>query len=139
MAAFHGKQGKVTFGGVASSSVLSWSIEATCDVADGSIMNNTAVLASTHWKDFVAGYNSWTATIECDLDSGGMHPDLDPEFFDDDGIAVVLHQSITGGSNRKYSGSGIITGISPSVDKDDVAKVTYSVQGTGELSVAADV
>lgn len=139
MAAFHGKQGKVTFAGGATSSVLSWSIEATCDVADGSIMNNTAVLASTHWKDYVAGYNSWTATVECDLDSGGLDPDLTTDFIDDDGLAVVLHQSITGGSTRKYSGNGIVTGISPSTDKDDVAKVTYTVQGTGALSVGADV
>lgn len=140
MAAFHGKQGKVTFAGGAASSVLSWSIDATCDVADASVMDNSAVTAATHWKDFIAGYNSWTAIVECDLDDGGMDPDLTVDFIDDDGIDVVLHQSITGGTptTRKYYGTGIITGISPSVDKDDVAKVTYTVQGSGQLSVAAD-
>ncbi len=140
MAAFHGKQGKATFAGGASSSVLSWTIDATCSVADASAMDNSAATAATHWKEYIAGFNDWTATVECNLDDGGMDPDLAVDFIDDDGIAVVLHQSITAGSptTRKYSGNGIITGISPSVDKDDVAKVTYTVQGSGTLSVSAD-
>lgn len=138
MAAFHGKQGKVTFAGGAVSNVLSWSIECTADVAESSVMNSAAVAAATHWKEYLAGFLDWTATIECDLDDGGLDPDLDVDFIDEDGVAVILYTGFTGESGRKYSGNGIITGISPSVDLNDIAKVTYAVQGSGTLSEAID-
>ncbi len=137
MAAFHGKQGRVTFATGAVSNVLSWSIEATCDVADSAVMSAVAVTAATHWKEHVAGFKDWKATVTCDCDSGGLDPDLTTDFIDDDGLAVVLYEGIAAQGVRKYSGNGIITGIKPSTDKNDVAKVTYEVQGSGTLSVAA--
>jgi hypothetical protein len=137
MAAFHGKQGRVTFAAGAVSNVLSWSINATADTADGTVMSAVTVTAATHWKSHLVGFKDWTATIECDLDSGGLDPDLDTDFSDADGIAVVLYEGLQSQSVRKYSGNGIITAIRPSTDKNDVAKVTYEVQGSGELSVAA--
>ena len=137
MAAFHGKAGKVTFNTVTTSNVLSWSISAACDVADGSAMDPTAVLASTHWKDYLPGFMSWTATVTCDLDDSGLDPDLDTDLTDEDGAALVLYTTLTGAGGRKYSGTAIVTGISGGTDKDDVAKVTYTFQGSGALSVAA--
>lgn len=137
MAAYQGKQGKATFAGGAVSNVLSWSISATADVVESSVMSAVAVTAATHWKDYAAGFLDWTATIECDLDSGGLDPDLAVDFIDDDGVAVVLYEGMQAGGVRKYSGNGIVTGISPSIDKNSLAKVTYSVQGSGTLSVAA--
>jgi hypothetical protein len=137
MAAFHGKQGRVTFAGTATSNVLSWSIDASCSVVESSAMSAVAVAATTHWKDYVAGYLDWTATVECDLDDTGLDPDLDVDFIDDDGVAIVLYEGLAAQSVRMYYGTGIITGISPSLDKDDIAKVTYTIQGNGELSVAA--
>lgn len=139
MAAFHGKQGKATFAGGAVANVLSWSIEVTADVAESSVMSNAAVAAATHWKAYKAGFLDWTATIECDMDDGGLDPDLDTDFIDEDGVAVVLHTGFTGESGRKYSGNGIVTGISPSVDLNGVEKVTYTVQGSGTLTEAVDV
>ncbi|KKM72030.1 hypothetical protein LCGC14_1424650 [marine sediment metagenome] len=140
MAAIHGKEGKVTFATTAVSNVLSWSIEATCDFATSSIMTNATMTSATHWKDHLAGYLDWTATVECDVEDTGFDPDIETDFIDQNGVAVVLHQAFTGGTaTRKYSGNGIVTGISPSLDKSDVAKVTYTVQGSGTLSVAADV
>ena len=138
MAAFSGKQGQVTFATTAVSSVLSWSIDATCDVADASIMDVSAAGVTKHWKDYIAGFKDWTATVECNLDDGGIDPDLDTDFAQDtDGIALVFFCGITAGGSRKYSGNAIITNIAPSTDLNDVAKVTYSIQGSGTLSVAA--
>jgi len=141
MAAFHGKQGKVTFATTATSNVLSWSFEATCDFADSSVMNNAAVTSATHWKDHLAGYKDWTATVECDCEDTGFDPDLATDFIDQDGIECVFHQGIIDGSptTRKYTGNGIITGISPSLDKDGIAKVTYTIQGSGALVSSGDV
>lgn len=137
MAAYHGKQGKVTFAAGAVSNVLSWTINATADVVESAVMNAAAVAAATHWKDYAAGFLDWTATVECDLDSSGLDPDLATDFIDDDGVAVILYEGMQAGGVRKYSGTGIVTGISPSIDKNGLAKVTYSVQGSGTLSVAA--
>ncbi|KKN71427.1 hypothetical protein LCGC14_0421490 [marine sediment metagenome] len=137
MAAFHGKQGKVTFAGGAVSNVLSWSVEVTADVAESSVMSSVAVSASTHWKEYLAGFFDWTATIECDLDNSGLDPDLDVDFIDDDGVEVILYQGTNPMGARKYTGNGIVTGISPSVDLNDIIKVTYTVQGSGALVEAA--
>jgi hypothetical protein len=137
MAAVHGKQGSVTFATVAMTSVLSWSIDASCGTADASIMDSSAVTAATHWKDHVAGFKRWTATVECLLDDGGVDPDLTTDFGDVDGAALVLFTERTGGGGRKYSGTAFVTGIAPSADKDDIEKVTYTFQGSSTLSVAA--
>ena len=144
MAAFSGKQGKVSFAGTAVSAVTAWSIDATADVVDTSVMVSSAHTVATHWKPYLAGFNDWTATIECLVDDGGLDPDLDTDFAQDtDGIAVILYAGMVstdqqeGATVRKYSGNGMITGIAISTDKNDVAKITYSVQGSGTLTEAA--
>jgi hypothetical protein len=136
MAAFHGKAGRVSWDGTATSNVLSWSIEATCDVADATAMSAVAVAAATHWKDYEIGFNSWTATVECNLDDGGLDPDVGADLVIN-GATLILYEGITAQSVRKYTGVGIITGVSPSIDKDDIAKCTYTFQGHGALAVAA--
>lgn len=138
MGAMHGKQGKVMFAGSIASNIISWSVEASCAVADTTVMDSSAAAATTHWKSYLASFMNWTATIQCDLDDGGEDPDLAADFFDEDGITCVFHQGRSGTGGRKMTGEGIITGISPSVDKDDVVKVTYAVQGNGVLTMAAD-
>lgn len=146
MAAFHGKQGRVTWDYVGPdpgpesgvvSNVLSWSIEASCDVTEGTIMNPVAVTAATHWKDYTASYSTWTATVECFADDGGLDPDLDTDLADDDGAALVLYEGIAAMGVRKYSGTAILTDVSPSVDKDEHARLTYIFQGSGALAVGA--
>ena len=143
MAAFHGKQGKVTFATTATANVISWSIDATADVAEATIMSSVALTAATHWKDYIAGFLDWTATIEAYVDSGGLDPDLATDFWDENGIAMVLYSGMIaidqqeGEQTRKYSGNGIISDISVSTDKNEIATVTYTVQGSGTLSVAA--
>lgn len=137
MAILHGKAGKITFAGGTVSNVLSWSINATADVAESSVMNQAAVSHLTHWKEYLPGFLDWTAVIECDLDDGGLDPDLDTDFAQDvDGIAVVLESTLAATSGRKYSGNGMVTNISPSADKDGIIKVTYAVQGSGTLTEA---
>ena len=139
MAAIHGKEGKVTFAAGACSNVTSWSIDLTCDFAESTIMTSATMTSATHWKDKLAGYQDWTATVECDVEDTGFDPDLAVDFADQDGVACVFHQAFTGGTaTRKYSGNGLVVGISPSLDKSDVAKVTYTIQGSGTLSEAAD-
>ena len=134
----HGRQGKVLFATGAVSNVLSWSANATAEVVDSSVMSFVLVSSATHWKEYLPGFLDWTATIECDLDSGGLDPDLSTDFaLDTNGIAVVLYTTTVANSGRMYSGNGMVTSISPSADKGGIIKVTYTVQGSGALVEAA--
>ncbi len=138
MAAIHGKEGKVIFAGTAVANCLSWSLDVTCDVAKSTIMTSATMTSATHWADYLAGYSDWTATAECDVEDTGPDPDFATDFIDDT-VACVFHQAFTGGTaTRKYTGNGIVIGISPSLDKNDVAKVTYTIQGSGTLTEAVD-
>ena len=137
MAVFHGKQGRITFAATATSNVLNWSIDASADIVECSAMSAVAAAAGTHWKDYVAGYLDWTATVEAEVEDTGLDPDLDVDFLDDDGVAIVVYAGIQAQGVRKYSGTGIITGIAPALDKDGVATVTYTIQGNGTLTEAA--
>lgn len=148
MAVIHGYQGRVTFAWNGSagavSNVTAWAIDATADVAESTVMQAVDLASTVHWKDYTAGFLDWTATVECLADDGGLDPDLDTDFAQDtDGIALVLYSgpaAITGQANltpRKYSGNAIITSVAINVDKDDVAKIVYSVQGSGTLTEAA--
>ncbi len=140
MAAIHGKEGKVTFAGGAVSNVLLWSLDITCDFAVSSVMTNATMTSATHWTDKLAGYKDWTATVESDVEDTGFDPDFVTDFIDKNGVACVFHQAFTGGTaTRKITGNGIVIGISPSLDKSDVAKVTYTIQGSGALADTADV
>lgn len=140
MAAYHGKQGKITFAAGTTTNLTGWTLDTTAEVADSTVMNNTAVLSSTHWRDYTPGFKAWTATVEIILDDTTWDPSIATDFGDEDGAALVLHGSLTDSAavTRKYSGTAFITGISVTVDKDDVARCTYAFQGSSTLSVAAD-
>lgn len=126
MAAFHGKKGVATFTNL-TFEMLSFSIDATCDVAEGSVMDVSAAAANKHWKDYLPGFKDWTATAEVLEPAAGS------------GIAALGTEAtltMDGTDGLAYSGTAICTGISPTVDKDDVGKCTLSFQGVAQLSAA---
>lgn len=126
MAVFHGKRGAATFTGL-TFEMLSFTINATADVADGSIMDASAAGETKHWKDYVAGFKDWNATVEVLEPAAGV------------GIAALGTEdtlTLDGTEGLAYSGTAICTGISPSVSKDDVGKCTLSFQGVARLSAA---
>lgn len=126
MAAFHGKRGTGTFTGL-SFEFISFTISATCDVAEGTIMDASAVAAATHWKDYLPGFKDWTATVEALEPAAGI------------GIAALgteatLTLDTTDGLS--YSGTAINIGIAPTNDANDIGKCSLSFQGTAQLSAA---
>ena len=129
MAAIHGKQGVATWTATGLTfEMQSFAIDATADTADSSVMDVTAPGATVHWKDYVAGFKDWTATVEVlEPAAGGGIADLGEE--------STLTLDTTAGGN--YAGTCICTGFSPSVDKDDAAKLTLTFQGTGQLAYSA--
>ena len=138
MGVFHGKKRQVTMGG-AVLNLTSWSLDTVADVVETTIMVSTAVGETIHWKDYTVGMLDWTAAIEALIDNSALKPDLNVDFAqDEDGIELVLyHSGVIADSWRKFTGNGIITDITVSTDLNDVAKITYSIQGSGVMTMAA--
>lgn len=145
MTAYHGKQGKVEWvSAQVVGSVVDWTLDATCDVIETSVMSHVAETSATHWKSYTATFKNWSGTFSVLASDGGLDPDLDADIAQDaDGLALELFGGIvaqTGQGDltpRKYTGNAIITDVAMSTDKEDVAKITYTFQGSGTLSEAA--
>jgi len=147
MTPLHGMNGKVVWNAehgnttdVDITHVVSWSIDATVDVADASDMGSTG-----NWREYMAGLASWTGTIECNFDSGGFDipiSDTDPvEGLGRDHDATTATQKLfielwftQSATEGIIYGPAICTGISPSVGIDDIVKVTYAIQSNGETA-----
>jgi len=145
MAAYHGKQGKVEWvSGQVTGSVIDWALDAVCGTVDTSVMSHVAEATTSHWKSYTATFKDWSGTFSVLASDGGIDPDLDADIaLDTDGLALELFGGIvaqTGQGDltpRKYTGNAIITDVVMSTDKEDVAKITYTFQGSGTLSVTA--
>jgi hypothetical protein len=126
MAAIHGKRGVLTFTGL-TFELKGWSIDATCDTAECTVANASAVAADTHWKDYLPGFKDWTATADVLEPAAGV------------GIAALgTEQTLTVETTDglAWTGTAICTGISPSCDAQDVAGCTLAFQGVAQLSAA---
>lgn len=136
MAAFHGKQGSATFNADPVLNVTSWSIDATAEVSEDTILDASTVTASTHWKSYKTGFLTWTATVSGKFDeTGELDPDLSIDLKDPDGAVLVLSEGLGADSVRMYTGTAFVTGISLGVT-NDVETVTYTFQGSGALVIA---
>lgn len=124
---FHGKRGIITFTGL-TFETLSWSISATCDVAEASIMDETAAGATVHWKEYLPGFKDWTATAECILPAAGVGLTIL-------GTEVELNVETTDG--KLYKGNAICTGIAPASSSSTIGACGFTFQGTDQLEEAA--
>lgn len=144
MAMFHGKNGKVVWnaedGGsdVDISNIKSWSFDATGDVAETTAMNATG-----NWKTYLGGFRTWTATVECNADSGGPEVLLTTAggnvgLGDDNsgaGAGLELWFTSTASDGLLY-GKAIATGVSFKEDAQGITTVTYTFQGTAAAAFA---
>ena len=113
MAVFHGKLGKVDFGGVISS-ILGWTLNITGDIADSSI-----VAASAWWKSFTAGYIDTAATADANaMTESTLKVGTDAQ--------LKLYVNAT-----KYFDitNSVCIEQTETVNKDDVGKISYSFLG----------
>ncbi len=142
MTAYHGKQGKVEWvSAQVVGSVIDWTLEATCDVIETTVMSHVAEAITSHWKSYTATFKNWSGTFTVLASDGGLDPDLDADIAQDaDGLALELFGGIvaqTGQGDlttRKYIGNAMITDVAMSTDKEDVARITYTFQGSGTLT-----
>ena len=136
MAFLHGKAAKILWDAQNNSTELlhgqSWSAEATQDVAEITSFQDT-------WRTFIGGFNDWTATVECLLPKAGAgitYATGNPNGMGDVEAKLELYFQWDSGTPlyRAVYGSCVCTGKVVGADKDGIATVTYTFQGTDTLA-----
>lgn len=136
MAILHGKAANIYWDSGGTDTNLTqgqnWSVDATHDVAEKTGMQDT-------WKTYIGGFRDWTASVTCLLPLAGSDISVDSG-NDPNGMADVKAQLElylvwdTGTPLYKcVYGNAVCNGISFSADKDSIATVAYSFQGSGRL------
>jgi len=126
MATHHGKEGVVTAGGTGVGELTGFTLETTADVVE-----DTALTDAT--KSFLVGRTSFSGTLEMSYDETDSPQQT---LTVGSSIAfVVLPEGNTSG-DEKFSGTGIITGMSVTNGMDAVVTRSITFQGTGALTRA---
>ena len=125
MATHHGKEGVVTIGGTTLGYATGFTVDSTHDVVEDTALGDSM-------KSFLAGRGTFTASIDMNFDE-----------TDSGQTALVQGAELTfafipegnESGDRKFSGTGIVTGMSVSVPLDGVITRTVTGQGTGGLTI----
>jgi hypothetical protein len=125
MATFKGKDGVVKVGSNAIGEIRNFSVEETADTIEDTAMGDTA-------RTYVDSLTQFTASIDALFDD-----------TDTAQTALTIGSTATfsflpeGDSSGKYSlsGSGIVTSISRSQSYDGLVEISFSLQGSGALTI----
>ena len=126
MATHHGKEGVVTAGGTAVGELTSFTLETTADVVE-----DTALSDAT--KSFVTGRTSFSGTLEMSYDETDSPQQT---LTAGSSISFILLPEGNTSGDEKFSGTGIITGMSVNNAMDAIVSRTITFQGTGALTRA---
>ena len=126
MATHHGKEGVVTAGGTAVGELTGFTIETTADVVE-----DTALTDAT--KSFVAGRTSFSGTLEMNYDESDSPQQT---LTVGSSISLILLPEGNASGDEKFSGTGIVTGMSVNNSMDSIISRTVTFQGTGALTRA---
>jgi len=117
MAITHGKAGSVTRSDADVAYVTGWSVDATCGTADATNMAST-----NDFREYLAGFRDWTATVETNVTAGVTVTTL---------LGGTSATNLTDGTLTWTGGTTTLcTGFSLSCGYDDVVKATYVFQGS---------
>ena len=125
MATHHGKAGVVTIGGTTLGNATGFTVDTTHDVVEDTALGNSM-------KSYLGGRGTYTFTIDMNFDetdSGQTTLVQGSELT----FAFLPEGNASG--DRKFSGSGIVTGMSVGVTLDGVTTRTVSGQGNGGLTI----
>ena len=125
MATHHGKEGVLTIGGTTLGNATGFTIDTTHDVVEDTALGKSM-------KSFLVGRGSFTFSIDMNFDetdSGQTTLVQGAELT----FAFLPEGNESG--DRKFSGTGIVTGMSVSVPLDGVITRTVTGQGTGGLTI----
>ncbi len=125
MATHHGKEGVLTIGGTTLNNATGFTVDTTHDVVEDTALGNSM-------KSFLVGRGTFTFSIDMNFDetdSGQTSLVQGAELT----FAFLPEGNESG--DRKFSGTGIVTGMSVSVPLDGVITRTVTGQGTGGLTI----
>ncbi len=128
MAVHHGKEGQVTIGGTAVGELSSFTLETTGDVVESTKMEDSA-------KSFVAGRTSFSGTLEMHFDETDS---AQTQMTAGASLAFKLLPEGSSSGDRKFEGSGIITGMSVNQPLDGIVARSVTFQGTGALTIGTE-
>ena len=126
MATHHGKEGVVTAGGSGVGELTGFTLETTADVVE-----DTALTDAT--KSFVAGRTSFSGTLEMSYDETDSPQQT---LTAGSSISFVLLPEGNASGDEKFTGTGIVTGMSVSIPLDGITTRSVTFQGTGALTRA---
>ena len=126
MATHHGKEGVVTAGGTGIGELTGFTLETTGDVVE-----DTALTDAT--KRFLAGRTSFSGTLEMSYDETDSPQQT---LTVGSSIAFVVLPEGNASGDEKFSGTGIITGMSVNNAMDGIVSRSVTFQGTGALTRA---
>jgi hypothetical protein len=125
MATFSGSAGVVKAGGNAIGEIRSFSVEQSGDVIEDTKMGDSA-------RTFKPSLTQFTASVEAlfdDSDTAQTSMTIGSE------LAFLFQPEGSGSGAYQLSGTGIVTGISQSQSFDGLVERSFSVQGTGALTI----
>ena len=128
MATHHGKEGVVTVGGTAVGELTSFTLETTGDVVE-----DTALTDAT--KSFVTGRTSFSGTLEMHFDETDS---AQTQMTAGASLTFKLMPEGSSTGDRKFEGSGIVTGMSVNQPMDGIVARSVTFQGTGALTIGTE-
>ena len=124
MATHFGKEGVVTAGGTGIGELTGYTLETTADVVEDTQLSDST-------KSFVTGRTSFSGTLEMSYDETDTPQQT---LTAGSSIAfILLPEGNASGGEEKFTGTGIITGMSINDTMDAVITRTITFQGTGAL------
>ena len=128
MSVHHGKEGEVVIGGSAVGELTSFTLETTGDVVESTKMADAAIT-------FVAGRTSFSGTLEMHFDEADS---VQTQFTAGSTLTFKLLPEGSSTGDRKFEGSGIVTGMSVNQPMDGIVARSVTFQGTGALTIGSE-
>ena len=125
MATPHGKEGVVHAGGTAIGNATGFTIDTTHDIVEDTPLGRSM-------KSYLAGRGSFTASIDMNFDETDSGQ---TSLTQGSSLSFEFMPEGSSSGDRKFSGTGIVTGMSVGVTLDGVTTRTVSLQGTGGLTI----
>ena len=133
MASHAGKDGKVTVRTSVGTetnlgSVRSWTVNATSEVLDATVMNPSGVTFRTNVASFLA-WDGSTSLLWDDAGDAGQALCIPGNT-----LSVVFYPEGFDVGDTKYSGDAIITAVNRTASYDGLVEMEVTFQGTGTLT-----
>ena len=125
MATFSGSAGVVKAGGNAIGEIRSFTVDQTGDTVEDTAMGDAS-------RSFKATLNTFTASIDAlfdDTDTAQTAMTIGSS------LAFLFQPEGSGSGAYQLSGTGLVTGISQSQSFDGLVERSFTVQGTGALTI----